>query len=138
MDDLQVEELEPRQLLNGGRSFPRPPSLQPAEIRTVMAGGGDRSPFVDSGIGRAGPFGRGGPGDGRGGDGPSRWAVPFRLDGRGPGMLGLPGPDPRRPGPSRTETQDIVASRIVTSPPVTVGLPSNAGASSAAVALAAR
>ena len=57
MDKLQVEELEPRQLLSGTSFSPRPPSSQPSAAGALTAPAAERSPFIDYGGGHAGPAG---------------------------------------------------------------------------------
>jgi hypothetical protein len=57
MRKLQVEELEPRQLLNGSGFSYQPLALQPSPTGTVFARVAERAPFVDYGGVRAGPGG---------------------------------------------------------------------------------
>jgi hypothetical protein len=64
MANLQVEELEPRQLLNGTGLSPRPPPAQPAAAGAFAGRVVERAPSVDLGGGHAGPVSQGRPGEG--------------------------------------------------------------------------
>jgi hypothetical protein len=64
MPNLQVEELEPRQLLNGTGFSPRPPPAQPVAAGAFAGRVDERAPSVDLGGGHAGPVRHGGPGEG--------------------------------------------------------------------------
>jgi hypothetical protein len=54
MRKLQVEELEPRQLLNGSGFSYQPPALHPSAAGIVLARVAERFPYVDYGSARAG------------------------------------------------------------------------------------
>src|SRR4051794_15923963 len=84
MFNLQVEELEPRRLLNGTSFSPRPLLSQPFAGGTWNTRVAERSPFIDFGGDHAGPVGQGRPHEGGAESGPSGSLAPHRLDGRGP------------------------------------------------------
>src|SRR5262245_59446673 len=61
MDKLQVEELEPRQLLSGVRPSPQPPPTQPSQAGACPAPAPVRAPTIDTNSGHAVPAAPGSP-----------------------------------------------------------------------------
>jgi hypothetical protein len=76
MDKLQVEELEPRQLLNGVRSSPQPPPTQPSPAGACPAPAPVRAPTLDADSGNAAPVAPGSRCDGGPTTGPLQTTSP--------------------------------------------------------------
>jgi hypothetical protein len=94
MRNLQVEALEPRQMLNGTGFSPPSPALYSFPAGAPSARVFERAPLVDYCRGCAGPSGRGMPGDTVPGIDPPRDAFFEALSGRN-----LPAPAPHGPAP---------------------------------------
>jgi hypothetical protein len=98
MCNLQVEELEPRQLLSGTSFSPQPPSLSFAADGTGAARVAERLSFVANG-GHSGPVQQGKSGEGGAMVGPS--GSPSLFDGRDPSAFRLHESVPSNPGAAR-------------------------------------
>ncbi len=104
MCNLQMEELEPRQLLDGTGFSPQPPLWQPsAAVAYAAFMVAERSPFVDYG-GHARPLGWSWSGEGGVEVGPYRSYAHLGFDGRGPDVLGPHVADHQSPGAARPKT----------------------------------
>jgi hypothetical protein len=103
MCNLQVEELEPRQLLSGASFSRQPPPLSFAAAGAGAARVVERLSFVDNG-GHSGPVQQGKSGEGGAMVGPSGRSSLF--DGRDPGAFRLHEPVPPSPGATRPVAGD--------------------------------
>src|SRR5690242_10671219 len=91
---LQVEELEPRRLLNGCGFSARSLPAQPSAAGSFAAPAAERAPSPQARTGCAGPAGQQWAGDARPETGPSRDSAPPSGDGGGAGGPAQPVPAP--------------------------------------------
>src|SRR5919204_665489 len=98
MANLQVEELEPRQLLNSTGFSHQPPPSHAATAGAFAGRAVERAPSVDLGGDHAGPVRQGRPGEGGAEIGPSRGAAPHY-----PGGRARETPHPHAPAPPGRE-----------------------------------
>src|SRR4051812_4709909 len=110
MYNPQVEELEPRQLLNGTNSSLGHPPSRPFEADLPTDRSGGRAPVVDYG-GRSPPVRQSRAEDSGSSEAPSRWFAPPCLEGRGADAPDRPAPGPRGPDGTCLGVRDIGAPR---------------------------
>jgi hypothetical protein len=107
MRNLQVEELEPRELLNGADFSPRLAPAQPSVAGTSAYRAAQHLPSVDFGHSCAGSVNPGGRGGGGTEVGPSPGFAPHGLDGWGP-AAGRGDAVPARPDPDAGGSPEAV------------------------------